>query len=166
MGPPKDTKDPISKHVMNVLHSLQNLARLAHVVATHRWIQIVDIVHDLVVFIGAEQNMGRLVFSRNWWQLGYIQGVRRALGHLRHPIMECAPFWALLRSEWSPLVGLGIRNFDARAHFRAMFLVWALHCRCKKVKNVSLQKIKEITQWTDQKCMSFDTSSLKNVRLT
>ena len=31
------------------------------------------------------------------------------------------PFW----SEWAPLGGLGVRNFDTGATFRAPFLVWA-----------------------------------------
>ena len=53
---------------------------------------------------------------------------------------EWAPFGALFRSEWAPLVGLGVRKFDARAKFRALCLVWAPHLGGKKTLSVSLQK--------------------------
>ena len=41
-------------------------------------------------------------------------------------------FGPLFRSEWAPLGGLRVRNFDAGAKFRALFLVWAPHFGSKQ----------------------------------
>ena len=79
-------------------------------------------------------------------------------------------FRRLFRSEWAPLGGLGVRNFDAGPSQDLNFdpLSWfePLSFGVKRSQSVSLQKIKEITQWIDQKCMSFDTSCYKNLLLT
>ena len=78
-----------------------------------------------------------------------VQGVRLALGTLRHPEPGMGLFFVpFFRSEWVPLVGPGDRFF--------FFFN----------QRVSSQKVQEITERIGQKCMSFDTSSLKNVLLT
>ena len=60
------------------------------------------------------------------------------------------PVWEVCRSQISsPFLGLGPPFVGV-----------------KQRRSVSLQIIKEITQWIDRKFMSFDTLSMKNVFLT
>ena len=55
--------------------------------------------------------------------------------------LKNGPFLSFFRSEWAPLVGLGVRNVDAGAKFGAPFLVWASHfggqktSKCEQSKN-------------------------------
>ena len=60
----------------------------------------------------------------------HTQGVRLAVGLLRHPKPGMGPFLGLFFGV-GPLAGLGVRNYNARTKFRALFLVRA-HFRDKK----------------------------------
>ena len=88
----------------------------------------------------------------------HIQGVRLALGPLRHPKPGTG-------GRNGPLVGLGVRNFDAGAKFRALFLVWALHAWGSKTSKCELTKNHRNHQWIDHQCMSFDTKNVLIVKM-
>ena len=95
------------------------------------------------------------------------QGVRLALSPLRHPTPGMGPFVGpFFRSEWAPLGGLGDRNFDAGAECRDLFLVWPPILGGKKTSKCECSKCQRSHPVDRPKCMSFDTSSLKNVLLT
>ena len=82
-----------------------------------------------------------------------IQGVQLALGPFRHPKPGMAPFLVPFSVGMGPFVRSGDRNFDAGVRFRVFFFF-------------GLSPPFSGTQWIDQQCMLFDTSSLKNVLLT
>ena len=70
-------------------------------------------------------------------------------------------FGPLFRSEWAPLQVLGFEISMQEPNFEPFSWFGPPIFGVKKRQSVSLQKIIEITEWIDQKCMSFDTSSLK-----
>ena len=88
-----------------------------------------------------------------------IQGVRLALGPLRHSKTRNGPLFLgpFFRSELAPLGTSWGSKFRCRSQIPSPFLGLGTHLGVKKRQSVSSRKIMEITQWVDQKCMSFDS---------
>ena len=91
-----------------------------------------------------------------------IQGWPLALGLLRHPnTRNGLPVGPLF------LVGMGPFGGQRKIQMSSPFLGSGPPCwEPKTHESVSLRKIIQITQWVDQKCMSLETSSFKNVLIT
>ena len=80
--------------------------------------------------------------------------------------------------EWTPLLGLfflvgkspfrrsGGSKFRRGSQISSPFLGLHLIFGNKNINMLPFEKIIKIIQWIDQRCMSFDTSSFKNVLLT
>ena len=83
------------------------------------------------------------------------------------PASPKTPEWLPFFGRNGPLGRSGESKFWCKRKISRPFLGLGPHFRSKKKRqSVSWQQIIEITQWIDKTCMSFDTSSLKNVLLT
>ena len=91
-------------------------------------------------------------------------GCAASIGALASPKTRNGPLFGPLFSGRNGSLGFEISMQEPNVESFSWF--GPLSFGVKKRQSVSIRKIIEITQWIDQKSMSFDTSSLKNVLLT